>query len=55
MDTFVSRLKQLAATCDYGDFKDDFLRDEVIDKCHSNRCANGFCGRETSLSWLYWI
>ena len=36
VDTFVSRLKQLAATCDYGDVKYDYIKDQVIDNCHSN-------------------
>lgn len=35
MDSFVSKLKQLAVTCDFGDHKDDFIRDQVIDKCTS--------------------
>ncbi len=35
VDSFVSRLKQLAVTCDFGDHKDDFIRDQVIDKCTS--------------------
>uniref|UniRef100_A0A3P9MCB8 Gypsy retrotransposon integrase-like protein 1 n=1 Tax=Oryzias latipes TaxID=8090 RepID=A0A3P9MCB8_ORYLA len=36
MDSFVSRLKKLAATCEFGDNRDDFIRDQVIDKCTSN-------------------
>ena len=32
MDSFVSRLKKMAATCEFGDNKDDFIRDQVIDK-----------------------
>lgn len=35
VDSFVSKLKQLAVTCDFGDHKDDFIRDQVIDKCTS--------------------
>ena len=36
MDSFLSRLKKMAATCEFGDNKDDFIRDLVIDKCISN-------------------
>ena len=36
MDSFVSRLKKMAATCEFGDNKDDFIHDQVIDKCISN-------------------
>ena len=30
MDSFVSRLKKMAAKCEFGDNKDDFIRDQVI-------------------------
>ena len=36
VDSFVCRLKTLAATCEFGNNRDDFVRDQVIDKCHSN-------------------
>ena len=32
---FVTRLRQLAVTCDFGASADDFIRDQVIDKCIS--------------------
>lgn len=35
VNLFVSRLKQLAVTCEFSDHKDDFIRDQVIDKCTS--------------------
>lgn len=35
VDSFVSRLKQLAVMCDFGDHKDDLICDQVIDKCTS--------------------
>lgn len=31
VDLFVSRLKQLAMTCDFGYHKEDFIRDKLID------------------------
>lgn len=33
---FEHRLKKLAATCEFGDNREDFIRDQVIDKCSSN-------------------
>ncbi|CAB4027350.1 Transposon Tf2-6 poly, partial [Paramuricea clavata] len=35
IDQFVTRLKQKALSCDYGDSSDEFIRDQVIDKCRS--------------------
>ena len=35
-DNFVHRLKKLAASCEFGDNREDFIRDQVIDKCSSN-------------------
>lgn len=36
IDNFVCRLMKLAATCEFGDNRDDFVCDQVIDKCSSN-------------------
>lgn len=32
---YVTRLRQLARDCDFGNGTDDFIRDQVIDKCSS--------------------
>ena len=32
---YVTRLQKLASSCDFGDKKDDFVRDQVIDTCRS--------------------
>ena len=34
---FVTRLRQLANLCEFGDHIDDFIRDQVIDNCRSKR------------------
>lgn len=34
---FVTRLRQLAVDCDFGKNSDDFIRDQVIDKCISTQ------------------
>ena len=36
VDQLVCRLRQRAASCDFGDNEDDYIRDKVIDKCHSS-------------------
>ena len=36
VDQFVCRLRQRAASCDIGESEDDYIRDQVIDKCHSS-------------------
>ena len=35
IDSYITRLKQLSATCEFGDTKDDMIRDQVVDKCVS--------------------
>ena len=34
VDQFVCRFCQRAASCDFRDNQDDYIRDQVIDKCH---------------------
>ena len=34
---FVTKLRQLAILCEFGDQVDDFIRDQVIDNCRSKR------------------
>lgn len=36
IDTFVTRLKKLAKTCDYGENEAEMIRDQVVDKCNSS-------------------
>ena len=35
MDVFVTRLRSLSKTCDFGEQTDEAIRDQVIDKCVS--------------------
>lgn len=37
IDQFVYRLRQRAATCDFGANEDDYLLDQLIDKCYSSQ------------------
>ena len=34
---WVSSLRQLASTCDYGDRMDEFVRDQIVEKTNSTR------------------
>lgn len=51
VDSFVSRLKQLAVTCDFGDHKDDFIHDQVIDKCTSTALRIRLLREHTVCLW----
>ncbi len=35
MDAFVTRLRSLSKTCEFGDQTDEAIRDQAIDKCVS--------------------
>lgn len=37
MTQFVTRLRQLSVNCEFGTENDDFIRDQIIDKCNSNQ------------------
>ena len=36
VDQFVCKLRKRAASCDFGEFENDYIRDQVIDKCYSS-------------------
>ena len=42
MAQFVTRLRQAARDCDFGENTNDFIRDQVIDKCHSEQLRTKF-------------
>lgn len=44
---FVTRLRQLAVPCDFGGSIDDFIRDQVIDKCRSKSLRTKFLAEKT--------
>ena len=50
VDQFVTRLKVKAATCEFGNKEDEFIRDQVIDKCVSNRMRKKFLEKGSDLT-----
>ncbi|XP_053376976.1 uncharacterized protein K02A2.6-like [Mercenaria mercenaria] len=42
VEQFSTRLKHLALTCEYGDIKDDMIRDQIVDKCQSHELRRKF-------------
>ncbi|XP_053406612.1 uncharacterized protein K02A2.6-like [Mercenaria mercenaria] len=42
VEQFSTRLKHLALTCEYGDIKDDMIRDQIVDKCRSHELRRKF-------------
>ena len=47
MDAYVTRLKRLVQTCDYGTLSDEMIRDQVLEKCHSTRLRRHLLREET--------
>ena len=47
MDMYVTRLKRLAQTCDYGTLSDEMIRDQVLQKCYSTRLRRRLLREET--------
>ena len=50
VDQFVCRLLQRAASCDFGIREDDYIRDQVIDKCYSSHLRRRFLEQEGSVT-----
>jgi hypothetical protein len=50
VDQFVTRLKTKSATCEFGYQEDEFIRDQVIDKCKSNRMRKKFLEKGSALT-----
>ena len=50
VDQFVCRLRQRAASCDFEDNEDYFIRDQVIAKCHSSVIRHKFLEKEGAVS-----
>lgn len=42
VEQFSTRLKHLALTCEFGDMKEDLIRDQIIDKCKSHELRRKF-------------
>lgn len=50
MDQFVCRLRQRAATCEFGVNEDDYIRDQLIDKCYSSHLRRKFLEKEGTVT-----
>ena len=50
VDQFVCRVRQRAASCDFGDNEDDYIHDQVIDKRHWSVIRRKFLEKEKAVS-----
>lgn len=46
VDQFVCRLRQRAASCEFGTATDDYIRDQVIDKCQSTQLRRKYLEKD---------
>ena len=49
-DQFVCRLRQCAASCDFGEREDEYIRDQLIDKCYSAKLRRKFIEKHGSVT-----
>ena len=47
MNAYVTRLKRLVQTCDYGTLSDEMIRNQVLKKCHSTCLHHHLLCKET--------
>ena len=50
IDQFVCQLKQRAASCDFGGREDEYIRDQLIDKCYSAKLRRKFIEKHGSVT-----
>lgn len=50
VDQFVCRLRQRAASCDFGEREDEYIRDQLIDKCYSAKLRRKFLEKQGSVT-----
>ena len=53
IDQFVCQLRQHTASCDFGEQEDEYIRDQLIDKCYSVKLRQKFLEKDGSaaLEW----
>lgn len=47
MDSFVCRLRQQAKNCEFGTMEDDYIRDQIVDKCFSSQLRRKLLEKES--------
>ena len=50
VDQFVCRLRQRAINCEFGENENDYIRDQVIDRCYSSKLLRKFLEKEGALT-----
>ena len=50
VDQFVCRLHQRAINCEFGENKNNYICDQVIDKCYSSKLRRKFLEKEGALT-----
>ena len=50
VDQFVCRLRQRAINCEFGENENDYIRDQVIDRCYSSKLRRKFLEKEGALT-----
>ena len=50
VDQFVCQLKQRAVSCDFGGREDEYIRDQLIDKCYSAKLRRKFIEKDGSIT-----
>jgi len=50
VDRFVCRLRQRGASCEFGEREDEYIRDQLIDKCYSAKLRRKFLEKEGSVT-----
>jgi len=50
VDHFVCKLRQRTINCELGENENDHIRDQVIDKCYSNKLRRKFLEKKGALT-----
>ena len=52
VDAYLSSLRELAKACEFREFEDEMIRDQIVEKCHSTNLKELLLAQDTVV-WIW--
>ena len=52
VDAYLSSLRELAKACEFREFEDEMIRDQIVEKCHSTNLKERLLAQDTVV-WIW--